>query len=205
MKIIIADHHGLYREGLKSLLSSINTSLSTQEVDSVKQLDELLSRDENVRLVFVDLQIIEGSGLDYLKRFKLRWPKVNIALLSSENDVFTAREAIALGAAGCLLKTESFYVLEQGIKLILAGGIYVSERFISEPTKEKAKAILDTLTPRQKQVLELLSNGLSNKEIGGLLALAEGTVKAHVAALLRSIGVKNRTQAANWARDSRMV
>ena len=205
MKIIIADHHGLYREGLKSLLSRINSSIQTQETDSVKRLDDLISSQPDVRLVFVDLQIIEGSGLDYLKRFKLRWPKVDIALLSSENDVFTAREAISLGAAGCLLKTESFHVLEQGIKLILAGGIYVSERFISEPTKEKARAILDTLTPRQKQVLELLSSGLSNKEIGGLLALAEGTVKAHVAALLRSIGVKNRTQAANWARDSRMV
>ncbi|OUS03290.1 hypothetical protein A9Q81_07880 [Gammaproteobacteria bacterium 42_54_T18] len=205
MKTIIADHHGLYREGLKSLLVKINTSVQTQEVDSVKQLDELLCSQSDIRLVFVDLQIIEGSGLDYLKRFKMRWPNVDIALLSSENDVFTAREAISLGASGCLLKTESFFVLEQGIKLIMAGGVYVSERFISEPTKEKARAILDTLTPRQKQVLELLSSGLSNKEIGGLLALAEGTVKAHVAALLRSIGVKNRTQAANWARDSRMI
>jgi len=157
MRLLIADNHGLYREGLKSLLARIDTSIQVQEVDSVKQLDESLSMQPEVRLVFVDLQIIEGSGLDYLKRFKLHWPNVDIALLSSENDVFTAREAISLGASGCLLKTESFFVLEQGIKLIMAGGVYVSERFISEPTKEKAKAILDTLTPRQKQVLELLS------------------------------------------------
>ena len=115
------------------------------------------------------------------------------------------RDAFSIGVVGYLLKSESTVVLEQAFRLILAGGVYVSERFMCEPMVEAEHQALDTLTPRQKQVLELLADGLSNKEIGRLLALAEGTVKAHVAALLKVIGVKNRTQAANWARDRNLV
>ena len=205
MKIIIADHSGLSREGLKSLVKRIQPNASCLEADNFGEISTLLIEHYDVGLVIGDLSIISSAGLDNLKLLKDRWPHLNVALMTENQDVLTMRDAFAFGVVGYLLKSESTAVLEKALQLIFAGGVYVSERFICEPSVESEQVVLSSLTPRQKQVLELLSDGLSNKEIGRLLALAEGTVKAHVAALLKVIGVKNRTQAANWARDRNLV
>ncbi|MCG8673662.1 MAG: response regulator transcription factor [Pseudomonadales bacterium] len=205
MKIIIADHNGLSREGLKSLVARLKPGAECLESDDFNSVFQLLSEHHDVGLLVADLKVVSPSGLDNLKLLRERWPHLNVALMTESQDVITMRDAFSLGVVGYLLKSESTMVLEQALQLIFAGGVYVSERFICEPMVENEQAVLSSLTPRQKQVLELLSDGLSNKEIGRLLALAEGTVKAHVAALLKVIGVKNRTQAANWARDRNLV
>jgi DNA-binding NarL/FixJ family response regulator len=205
MKIIIADHNGLSREGLKSLLSKLNAGSECIEADDFQSVMSLLIEHHDVGLLVGELRVVSPSGLNELKTLKERWPHLNVALMTESQDIITMRDAFSIGVVGYLLKSESTVVLEQAFRLILAGGVYVSERFIYEPMVEAEHQVLDTLTPRQKQVLELLADGLSNKEIGRLLALAEGTVKAHVAALLKVIGVKNRTQAANWARDRNLV
>ncbi len=205
MKTIIADHNGLSREGLKSLLNKLNAGSECIEADDFQSVMGLLVEHHDVGLLVAELKVVSPSGLEDLQMLKERWPHLNIALMTESQDIITMRDAFSIGVVGYLLKSESTVVLEQAFKLILAGGVYVSERFICEPMIETENHVLDTLTPRQKQVLELLADGLSNKEIGRLLALAEGTVKAHVAALLKVIGVKNRTQAANWARDRNLV
>lgn len=205
MKILIADHNGLYREGLKALLTRFDQIDTCFEVDSIDAINHTLSEEYGIGLLILDLDLVQGQGLSDIDSIKQRWPHLNIALLTNSQDIVTVRDAFSMGISGYLLKREGTAVLEQAFKLILAGGVYVSEKFICEPIIERDASDIDALTPRQQQVLELLSDGLSNKEIGRLLALAEGTVKAHVAALLKSIGVKNRTQAANWARDRKLA
>lgn len=205
MKIIIADHNGLSREGLKSLLSKIKCGAECIEADDFQSVMGFLIEHHDVGLLVAELSVVAPAGLEDLRMLRERWPHLNIVLMTESQDIITMRDAFSVGVTGYLLKSESTTVLEQAFNLILAGGVYVSERFICEPVIETDQGVLDNLTPRQKQVLELLADGLSNKEIGRLLALAEGTVKAHVAALLKVIGVKNRTQAANWARDKNIV
>lgn len=205
MNVLIADHNGLFREGLRALMMRLEQTRECLEVDSIDAMHDVLLDRHDIRLLVLDLDLLTPGNMRELKLIKERWPRLGVVLLTRNQDILTMRDAFALGISGYLLKSENTAVFEHAFKLILAGGVYVSEKFICEPVVDRDQSLLATLTPRQQQVLELVADGLSNKEIGRLLALAEGTVKAHVAALLKSIGVKNRTQAANWARDKQVV
>jgi DNA-binding NarL/FixJ family response regulator len=203
MNIMIADRAGIFREGLKSLINRLAPHKTCFEIESLDCMYDMLLERHDIGLLILNLDLVGTTRFDDLARLRHRWPALRVVLLTRDQDILTVREAFALGVAGYLLRNETTSVYEQAFRLILAGGVFISERLIREPMIDRDSHSNAGLTPRQQQVLELVANGLSNKEIGRMLELAEGTVKAHVAALLKSIGVRNRTQAANWARDQR--
>ena len=139
-----------------------------------------------------------------LMRLRLARPDVRVIVLSgseARSDILAALEA---GVHGYIVKSERTEVVLRRIRGILAGEIYVppsladvSEEMLEQPVAPPVEdASLDVLTPRQREVLQLITEGLSNKEIGRQLTVAEGTVKMHVATILKAIGANNRAHAA---------
>ena len=126
-----------------------------------------------------------------------------VIVLSASDDRLHVLQAVNLGAAGFIPKTSSSRVMLSALKLVLSGGVYLPPALLdqgdhgNEPPAAKtgAEGAAAFLTPRQREVLALLGQGKSNKEIARVLNLAEGTVKLHVTAILKALNVNNRTRA----------
>jgi DNA-binding NarL/FixJ family response regulator len=174
--------------------ASADEAISTMESDSVD-------------LALVDVRMPDTDGLDLLHTLRTRWPNMPVIMLTTFDHANYVRRALAEGAAGYLLKDATPDDLEQAIKVAMSGGGNVlSPRVIqnlfesmddgtaddSQPHRRPASA----LTQRETDILALLSEGRSNRDISRALYLSEKTVKAHLAAIFRKLGVSNRTQAA---------
>ncbi len=154
--------------------------------------------------MLLDLALGKEDGLSVLARISEHAPSVPVVIVSATETTSVIRRALACGAAGFLPKSADSTTLIAALRLVLDGGIYVP------PAVLNSEAVDDTsvasranparhnhnLTLRQLEVLSLLSKGLSNKGIARRLNLSESTVKLHIAAILRALGVNNRTQAA---------
>lgn len=200
--VIIADNHTLVIEGLSQSLKKYNKQLCITPATSEKQLRELIRHHENIELIVLELNLADArrfAMLDFIREQMLSTP---VVVLSASKDVIDMRIAINKGAKAYLTKTEPLEVILSAIQLVLAGGVYMPPILIQK-NQANAKQCIDNrranLTRRQKEVLMLLTEGLSNKEIGRELYLSEATVKAHVSAILKTLAVDNRTQAVNAA------
>ena len=201
--ILVVDDHDVVRYGLSQVL---RRTFETAQVVEAEQFPEALERlaDPAVFLVIIDLGIPGlGSPRELSKLRRLR-PDVHVIVLSgsdARSDILAALEA---GAHGYIVKTDRTEKVIEHIKHVLAGEIYVPPVLAELKTDAAVKPIvpgiatasLDVLTKRQREVLVLISEGLSNKEIGRRLEVAEGTVKMHVATIFRAIGATNRAHAA---------
>lgn len=197
--ILIADDHEVVRFGLAEVL---RTALGATRVIGVSGFDEAIKHlaDPDLQLAIFDLRT---SGLDTprgLAVVRQRRPDLRVIVLSgssARDDILAALEA---GVHGYLVKSESADLLVQRVKYVLSGEIYVppaiAELPRTNPAKNNGRSDVQTLTHRQLQVLELVTEGHSNKAIAAKLKISEGTVKMHIAATFRAIGATNRTQAA---------
>jgi DNA-binding NarL/FixJ family response regulator len=162
---------------------------------------------DGIDLALVDVRMPDTDGLDLLHTLRTRWSDMPVIMLTTFDHANYVRRALAEGAAGYLLKDATPDDLEQAIKVAISGGGNVlSPKVIqnlfesidegaaddSQPHRRPASA----LTQRETDILGLLSEGRSNRDISRALYLSEKTVKAHLAAIFRKLGVSNRTQAA---------
>ena len=201
--ILVADDHELIRRSMSDVL---HREFAGSRVVSAGHLDEALEffADPDLYLAIVDLTMPGMNSPRDLMRLRLARPDVRVIVLSgseARSDILAALEA---GVHGYIVKSERTEVVLRRIRGILAGEIYVppsladvSEEMLEQPVAPPVEdASLDVLTPRQREVLQLITEGLSNKEIGRQLTVAEGTVKMHVATILKAIGANNRAHAA---------
>jgi DNA-binding NarL/FixJ family response regulator len=125
-------------------------------------------------------------------------PAIPILVLSASEDADDVFQALEAGASGYLAKSAPADTLVEALRLIMVGGIYVPRTLIkgreATPRQPAAVAEAPLLTPRQREVLALISTGQSNKEIAHRLGTSEGTIKAHISAIMRRLGVHNRVQ-----------
>lgn len=203
MQILLADDHVLFREGVTYVLERLGVpDLQVLEVGNFTQADQSLRRNPGIGLVLLDLSMPGMDGLAGLQLLRRHAPDVPVIVLTASEDPRHIRRAMESGARGYITKSASSDSMLEGIRAVLGGGIYVSPQLtlaLPEPeqqTTAKAAQVLSQLTPRQVDVLSMLRKGKSNKEIGRELNLAEITVKMHVTAILKVLGVQNRTQAA---------
>jgi DNA-binding NarL/FixJ family response regulator len=203
MKLLTVDDHALFRQGLKFLLMDLQHDLECLEAGS---LDEALALDEkeSIEFVLLDYHLTDSEGDISLKRIATAFENAVIVLLSGEENPQLIRQLIDQGAAGYIPKSSSQDVLIAALKLILAGGVYVPAIAMNASTPaamarvmqpEGASRELNALSKRQQDVLTLAVQGKSNKAIARELNIAEGTVKAHLSAAFRALGVSNRTEA----------
>ena len=201
-KLLLVDDHPIVREGLRAYLSLQPGLTVVGEAESVRQALEKLEQ-TNPDLILLDVQLEGESGLSLLETLQKRGNAPKILLLTSFLDEDYLREALHLGAAGYLLKRAGQGALLDGIRAALRG-----ERVLDPAAAALLPTLQDDplkrLTPRERTVLELLAEGLSNKAVAKRLDVGEKTVKTHVSSVLAKLGVKDRTQAALYARSRQL-
>jgi DNA-binding NarL/FixJ family response regulator len=204
LKALIVDDHPLIQHALTNVLLGLDAAAEIAVAGECDRGLEIAAHGAEPDLVLLDLNLPGISGIPALKLWRSRFPAIPIVVLSALDDQKTILAAIAAGAAGYVPKASSNEVMTHALKLILAGGKYlppemlVRSRESAPTTTRQGRASLDALglTERQMAVLRLIAKGASNKSICRELGLAERTVKAHVTAIMRSLKVSSRTQAA---------
>ena len=206
LKFLLCEDHPLFREGLRTVLCDLDAEAELLEAEDAETALALLPEHRDLDLVLLDLGLPGRPGLEALRELRSRYPEVPVAIVSASEEPGIVRRALAEGACGFLPKSSPPALLRQAVELILAGGEYVPAAVLDEeaapaPDPARRKEQLAQLTDRQREVLGLLVRGLSNREIAGVLSIAEGTVKNHVAAILERLDLSNRTEAAYLLRE----
>jgi DNA-binding NarL/FixJ family response regulator len=205
-KVLMVDDHAMVREGTRLLVAQQELGCELLEAGTWAEAKQLLAGTSGLDWVLLDLALPDVDGLAALGELRAGHPDVPVVVLSASEDRAVVLECINRGAMGFIAKTSSGKELADALRVVFAGGVYLPPSILGKPTpsrppeggvmaaKREELAELG-LTPRQIEVLELMVQGLSNKSIAQRLELAEPTVKTHVAAGLRALNVKNRTQA----------
>lgn len=205
MRIMIVDDHALVRRGMAHVVRECFEEAQVVEASSAEEAVSAMEASP-LDLALVDVRMPETDGLDLLHTLRTRWPGMPVIMLTTFDHANYVRRALAEGAAGYLLKDATPDDLEQAIKVAVSGGGNVlSPRVIqnlfesmdeSTDDRDTHRRPASALTQRETDILALLSEGRSNRDISRALFLSEKTVKAHLAAIFRKLGVSNRTQAA---------
>lgn len=204
MRVLIVDDHPLMRGGVVVQLRETWGAPAIEQADTLAEGLRVLTAASRVDLVLLDLNLPDTVGTSGIETLRQRFPRVPVMVLSGSADRATIDRCLRAGASGFLPKSASGERLGTAVRAIAGGGIYVprdveggAPRGWGGPAAGPAATELRQLglTDRQTDVLKLIMRGLPNKLIGRQLQLAEGTVKVHVSAVLRALGVRNRTQA----------
>jgi DNA-binding NarL/FixJ family response regulator len=214
MKVLLIDDHPLILAALQSVIQGLGDHVRVTAADSGRTAREALQADPNHQLVLLDLQLGDVDGFDLLVEFRTRYPALPIVVVSASDRTSDVIRAIDTGAMGFVPKRATNETLFEALQQVMSGGVYVppmnmgevglsNETGLSGVQSHAVNAGYQTaptledlsLTPRQTDVLNLLLKGQPNKLIARELGLSVETVKDHVAAVLRSLGVSSRTQA----------
>jgi DNA-binding NarL/FixJ family response regulator len=202
MNVLIADDHPMVRDALRRTLLLVEPRAQVVEAcDYASALQALHT--QAVALALLDLHMPGMERVDGLRRLRLQFPTVPMVVASGEDDPAVIRATLAAGAVGFLPKSESPELLQQALRLVLGGGTYMPPQALADlrhgapPPRPDGSG----LTPRQLDVLRCLMRGQPNKLIARELGLTEGTVKIHIAAILRVLQARNRTEAVVVARN----
>jgi two-component system nitrate/nitrite response regulator NarL len=212
MKLLVVDDHPVFRDGLAALLKQAADHVVILQAPECATALEVASAHPDLDAVFVDLMMPGMTGDLAVREFGKRRPELPVIVLSSSENPSDVRRALKAGALGYIPKSATPQTLLSALKLVLSGSIYVPPLLAHGPPPTRADSselpaphAIAQLTDRQIDVLKHLCTGLSNKEISARLGIAEKTVKAHVAAIFKTLNVVNRTQAAHAVREAKLV
>jgi DNA-binding NarL/FixJ family response regulator len=206
MKFLVVDDHALIRDAMRGVLKELEGGAIVLEAASARQAMDLIPQHPDLALILLDLQLPDRDGIEAMGELRELYPAISVVMLSAFNDRDNVVKALDNGALGFIPKTDSREILLGALRLILAGGIYIPPEILTlgpamtaasdgaTAAKRPSPAELG-LTARQVDVLALMMEGKNNKLICRALELAEPTVKNHVSAILKALGVTNRTEA----------
>ena len=202
MHVLIADDHPMVRDALLRIVRQMETQARVDEAGDFASVCARLDQ-ELPDLLLLDLNMPGMDTLAGLRRLRQRYPTLSIVVASGQDDPVTIRNVLATGASGFISKSDPPQTLVNALRLVATGGVYVSARLLGGSGNGSAPPPADAsgLTPRQRDVLDLLLLGHPNKQIARVLGLTEGTVKIHIAAILRALQARNRTEAVLRARQ----
>ncbi len=199
-RVLIADDHPLYCDALRAVVPQACPGADISEANSQEQVLSTVAAGREFSLVLLDLNLPGATGLSCLTALKKAAPTTPIVVVSAVGDPKIMQDAIMGGASAFIPKSAPGQVLINALRVILAGGTYMPTGIVAALRGGDGGPARNELTLRQRRVLELLSTGLSNKRIARALDISEITVKAHVTAIFRKLGVTNRVQAGLEAR-----
>jgi DNA-binding NarL/FixJ family response regulator len=198
MKILLADDHPLFREGVKPVLLKLDRKVTLIEAFDYPSAFAAMHKAREVDLALLDLYMPGMSGIEGVARFRAAFPHIPVVVLSAAEEISDIQKLLEAGALGYITKSSPSDAILAALKHVLAGGIYVPPGMAepvpcAEPPPSNHR--LAALSSRQIEVLRELAKGLSNRQIGDMLQVTEGTIKLHVAAIFKLLKVTNRTEA----------
>ena len=220
LTILIADDHSLVRDGLRFALTELPVQAEVIEASNAADVRQAIIDHPAINLVILDLHMPGANDLELLKSICNTYPDIPVVVLSAHEDQRTMQRAIEHGAAGFIPKSGANSVLLSALQLVLSGGVYIPSAILTGTSPQDAGAPPDigsnggqanravahgAFTGRQLDVLELLAAGHSNKVIARELGVSEHTVKIHLTAIFRTLGVHNRTEAAIACREMGLI
>jgi DNA-binding NarL/FixJ family response regulator len=200
-RFLIIDDHPLFREALHSAVQMAYPDVDTVEARSIAEALDLLAGATSFDLALLDLSMPDVHGFDGLLQLRTRHPRLPVVIVSGHEDAKIISEALSYGAAGFIPKSARKDDLAAAIRSVMDGAIYVPQNYQPQPADadrtDRADMVqrLSKLTPQQLRVLQMLRQGMLNKQIAYELQVGETTVKAHVSEILRKLNVYSRTQA----------
>lgn len=201
VRFLIIDDHPLFRDALHSAVRMAYPDVDTVEARSIPEGLEILAGPQPFDLALLDLNMPGVHGFEGLLQLRTRHPHLPVVVVSGHEEPKIISEALSYGAAGFIPKSVRKADLADAIKSVMDGAIYTPEDY-EAPTPDaestdRADMVrkLAKLTPQQLRVLQMLRQGLLNKQIAYELQVGETTVKAHVSEILRKLNVYSRTQA----------
>ncbi len=208
MNILIADDHTFIRSGLNDSLRQLLPDAVIFNAENASEAIQLTTQDIGFQLAIVDLFMPDMDGFDFLRKLCSDNPELPVIVISATEKTEHIRKVLDLGAMSFISKSSSNQQFNNVINTVLSGGTYIPENLVAQTnasetiesknsTKPGTKKIL---TDRQLEILNLLMEGKSNKQIAKDLNLSENTVKVHVSTILKILQVENRIQASNAAR-----
>lgn len=198
-ELLIADDHPLFREALRGLISKLYPSTQIFEADTISSLYALVENHMDADILLLDLNIPGAAGFSALVYLRAQYPQLPIVIISAHEDPALMRRAVDHGAMGFIPKSVDSTTLSTALEQILMGEVWLPKQAqqtpAMSPDEAEAVKLLSSLTPQQFRVLQMVSTGQLNKQIAYELGVSEATIKTHMTAILRKLGVNNRTQA----------
>lgn len=200
-EILIADDHPLFRSALQQALTmGLGADAHLVEVASIAELETRLNEKRDWDLVLLDLNMPGAYGFSGLVLLRGQYPQIPVVMVSAQEEAAVVQRSREFGASGFIPKSSPLETIQDAVRAVLDGDVWWP------PQSEEAAALSDearaaseglaSLTPQQFRVLTMVCEGLLNKQIAYELSVSEATVKAHVTAIFRKLGVRTRTQAA---------
>jgi len=195
-RILLIDDHAMFRAGLRMV---IGDALPGARIFEAATLEEAMhTAPEDLHVVLLDIQLKDTSGLEGLALIKRKWPKAPVLMLSSHDEPQIVRLALTRGATGFVSKAEAADKIISAIELAVRGQF-------ETPQQDQESPPTRLLTPRQREVLKLLHQGLPNKVIARQLDLSDNTVRRHVQDIMEFLGVMSRSEAVFIARKQGLL
>lgn len=201
MHILIVDDHPLFRH---ALIHAVRYSLPQAQISETASVTEFYSRLEQgpePDLVLLDLHLPGASGFSALVHVRAQYPAIPIVVVSAHEEISVIQRSLAHGAVAYIPKSAPPQHIGEALHAVLAGDTWAPPNLPMSSNDPRARDEADfaerikTLTPQQFRVLMMVAEGLLNKQIAYMLDVSEATIKAHVTAIFRKLGVQNRTQA----------
>ncbi len=197
MKILIVDDHVLFRDGLKYVLDALGDDISILEASTSDASIPLLKANPDIDLLLVDLNMPGKGGLAVLKECRINYSMIPVVIVSGSKNKQDIQQAMDMGAMGFIPEDINSRLMINILHLVLSGGLYFPQIISCDD-----KALF---TPRQREVLEFIVEGYSNKVIAAKMDISEVTVKMHVTAIFKILEVTNRTQAAMTTKENGLL
>lgn len=196
MRALIIDDHPLFREALSYIISHLEVGATCTEAESLEQAMGLLSG-EGYDLILLDLSLPGASGLSGVMNVRGLAPTTPVVVVSASEDIEVIKQAARCGVSGYLPKSSPKEVMAGALQKVVGGDTYFPTQGPGDLTLMPLSPppLLTQLTPRQLGVLQLMAEGKPNKTIAHELDISQETVKLHISAIFRKLGVTNRTQA----------
>jgi DNA-binding NarL/FixJ family response regulator len=199
LRLLLADDHEMVRVALKLVLASLAGQVEFHEASTSEQALAIAARQPDLDLILIDLEMPGIGGIEGVRALREAHPGLPVVVCSASEDTERISQLLAMGVVGFIPKSDGMQVIQHAIRLILAGGSYVPTRLMPgnarPPRVPAVQPAALPLTDRQIEVMRLLSHGKPNKLIARELDISDSTVKVHLLAIFRALGVHNRTEA----------
>ena len=205
MKILLADDHALFRDGMHFVLKRLDDKAQILDVGNFHDAIKAAGNHPDIDLVLLDLNMPGSDGTDSIKLFHSSFPEMSVVVVSGTDQREDIQKVLNNGASGFISKMSSGKEMVEALRLVLAGGVYLPPPLLQhalgqiKEDKRSRRTNEFGFTGRQMEVLKHIALGLSNRDIGTTIGMAEGTVKIHVSAIFNLLRVNKRMDAVSEA------